>query len=267
MAERPLALITGGSGGIGFELAKLFAGDNYDLVIAARNEQKLQQAAAELTSRFKVKVDTFSVDLADVDGPGELASAMGGRIDELTALVNNAGYGMQGPFLKTDIDVEVKMVQTNITSLMQLTKLAAPGMVKRGSGYILNVGSTAGFQPGPNMAVYYASKAFVNSFSQALGAELKGTGVKVSCLCPGPVETDFQARANFAAGKLFKMKAAIVPASEVALEAYRGMKDGKSIVIPGFVNKLGNFGQRFLSRDAVTKMTGNLNEVEPGPVS
>src|SRR4051794_34186468 len=146
MAERPLALITGGSGGIGLELAKLFAADNYDLVIAARNEQKLQQAAAELTSKFKVKVDTFSVDLADEDGPGELASAMGGRMDELTALVNNAGYGLQGRFLETDVDVEVKMIQTNITSLLQLTKLATPGMVKRGRGYILNVGSTAGFQ-------------------------------------------------------------------------------------------------------------------------
>src|SRR4051794_29103639 len=122
MADRPVALITGGSSGIGLELAKLFAGDNYDLVLVARNEQKLQKVAAELSTQFKVKVDTYSVDLAHQDGPGELASALGERLHSLAALVNNAGYGMQGPFLKTDIDVEVKMIQTNITSLVQLTK-------------------------------------------------------------------------------------------------------------------------------------------------
>ena len=154
------------------------------------------------------------------------------------------------------------MVQVNVVALAALTKWVLPGMVARGRGRILNVGSTAGFPPGPYMAVYYASKAFVNSFSQALSSELEGTGVTVSVLCPGPVETRFQAQANMEGSRLMEMRAAVLPAAEVAEQGYRGLLDGEAVVVPGLLNKLGVFGQRFMPRSAVAAMTRRLNQRE-----
>lgn len=258
--SRPLALITGGNTGIGLELSRLFAADGYDLVIVARDEKRLAEAKSELETKYGNKVDTLSADLSNPDAPAEIAAALGGRLDELSALVNNAGFGTSGAFADTKLETELSVIQVNISALVHLTRLVVPGMIKRKAGHILNVGSTAGFQPGPGMSIYYASKAFVNSFSIALNAEFEDKGVKVSCLCPGPVETNFGARAGNSASKLFKQRAAIVSAADVAKSGYQAMKSNKPWVVPGVFNKIAIASQRLVPKSVVTGMVKRLNQ-------
>src|SRR5438128_1555599 len=199
------ALITGASSGIGLELAKLFARDEHDVVLVARRADKLKQLAAQLGSAHNIRATVIPADLADPAAPEEIFRALRAADVELDVLVNNAGFGVTGPFLATDAAAELRMIQVNVTALTHLTKLFLPGMLGRGAGRVLNVASTAGFQPGPLMAVYYATKAYVISFSDALAEELRGTGVTVTCLCPGPTKTGFQEAAHMDGVRIFKL--------------------------------------------------------------
>ena len=189
------ALITGASSGIGADLARLFARDGYDVVLVARSEEKLREVAEGIGKEHAgVTARVIVADLARPDAARDVVDALGGL--PIDALVNNAGYGVAGPFVETDVRSELEMIQVNVVALTHLTKLLAPGMVARKRGRILNVSSTAAFQPGPLMAVYYATKAYVLSVSEALAEELRGSGVTVTALCPGPTATGFAAASN-----------------------------------------------------------------------
>lgn len=222
---KPLALITGASSGIGRELALVLA-ERYDLVITARREELLHGLAQELKGRARVRV--VPLDLARPGAPAELFAALHG--EEIDVLVNNAGFATYGPFYQTPLDAEVQLLQVNIVALTELTKLFLAPMRARGRGKILNVASTAAFQAGPLMAVYYASKAYVLHFSEALATELEGSGITVTALCPGPTESEFQERAKMKASRL--VQGQMMGAREVALAGARGMERGQRVVVP-----------------------------------
>ncbi|BCU80340.1 short-chain dehydrogenase [Polycladomyces abyssicola] len=255
----PRVLITGASGGIGYELAKRFARDGHDLILVARSEDKLRQLAEELSRTHGVKADVVPQDLADPSGPDAVIRSVREQGWNVEILVNNAGFGLYGFFAETDWQKEMDMIQVNITALTHLTKHFLPDMIQRGRGKILNVASTASFQPGPLMAVYYATKAYVLSFSEAIANELKGTGVTVTALCPGPTETGFITRANLEQSKLFRINKVMDPAT-VAEIGYRGLMRGDRIVIPGLHNWLLAQSVRFLPRKAVTAVVRKISE-------
>ncbi len=250
-----LAIITGGSGGIGLDLASLFAADGYDLVLIARHETVLARACDDLARRHRIKAWPVAADLGVPSGVGEVVSRVKslGRDGEVAALVNNAGFGHRGPFVKSNTDEQVGMINVNVTALTHLTRLLLPGMVERRRGMILNVASTAAFQPGPLMTVYYATKAYVLSFSVALAVELEGTGVTATCLCPGPTATGFQARAGMAGTALSSSMLAMDSAA-VARAGYRAMKRGKKVVVPGLLNRLGAAGAKFAPRTMAARV-------------
>jgi short-subunit dehydrogenase len=230
-------LITGASGGIGYELAKLFAQDHYNLVLVARSSAKLAQLADDLQRQFGITAKAIAADLAVPDGPQHLVDQLSKEKITIDILVNNAAYGKFGDFAQLPLEDSIGQIQLNITSLTVLTRLLLPGMVDRRRGKILNVASTAGFQPGPLMAVYYASKAYVISFSEAIANELKHTGVTVTCLCPGPTDTGFQGRAGVEESRLFKQFGPM-EAKTVAHDGYRALMKGKTLAISGFKNWL-----------------------------
>lgn len=230
------ALITGASSGIGYELALLFARDGFDCILVARSNDKLNELAARLESEYRVKTLVLSKDLSKPSAVNEIYEETSAASMPVSVLVNNAGFGVYGLFAKTDLDAELQMLQVNITALTSLTKLFLPGMLERREGRILNVASTAGFAIGPLMAVYYASKAYVLSFSAALANELEGTGVTVTTLAPGPTRTGLQQRGAMGDSRLFKGQ--IADARSVALAGYGGLMSGKTLVIPGIRNKL-----------------------------
>lgn len=252
------ALITGASGGIGHELAKLFAKDHHNLVLVARSGPKLGLFADELQRQFGISAKPVTLDLASVDGPQALFDQL--RCDNIAIdfLVNNAGYGIHGDFSGIPLEESIGQIQLNITALTALTKLFLDPMVEKRSGRILNVASTASFQPGPLMAVYYASKAYVLSFSEALANELKPSGVTVTCLCPGPTETGFQERAAMQSSRLVKF--GMMSAKAVAMDGYRGMLAGKSVVISGLRNWLVAESVRFAPRRMVTAVSRKIAE-------
>ena len=243
------ALVTGASGGIGLELATLLARDEHDLVLVARSAEKLAAAAADLSARFGVAVQTIVQDLAAPAAARDIFATVGA----CDVLVNNAGFATSGPFAQTDLNEELGELQVNIVALTELTKRFLPGMLERKSGRILNVASTAAFQPGPLMAVYYASKAYVLSFSEAIAEELRGTGVTMTCLCPGATQTGFQSRAGLENARLFKI--GVADAASVARAGYDGMMRGKPLVIPGLKNKVIAASVRFAPRALVTKLS------------
>jgi uncharacterized protein len=253
------ALITGASSGIGLELAKLFARDGHDVVLVARRADKLKQLAAELGSAHRIRATVIPADLADPVVPEEIFRTLDAADIEVDVVVNNAGFGLVGPFLATDLATELRMIRVNVMALTQLTKLFLPRLLGRGGGRILNVASTAGFQPGPFMAVYYATKAYVISFSEALAEELRGTGVTVTCLCPGLTRTGFQEAARMDRVRLFKLPF-VMDAARVARAGYDGVLKGKRMVIPGLVNKLMPLTVRFAPRSIVTRVVRLLNE-------
>jgi hypothetical protein len=248
----PTALITGASGGIGLELARIFAEQGYALVLVARNRERLEEIAVELKP---TPVQVLAKDLALVGA----AEGIHREVPKVDVLVNNAGYGVYGPFVKTPLDDELGMLQLNMTALVVLTKLYLPAMVASKNGKILNVASTAAFQPGPLMALYYATKAFVLSFSEAIGNELEGTGVTVTALCPGPTATGFQARTKLEKSWLIK-RMKVMDARTVAEAGYRGLMAGKPVVIPGLMNKLLAQSVRFSPRWMVTKIARMMQE-------
>ncbi|MCU1311567.1 MAG: short-chain dehydrogenase/reductase [Candidatus Angelobacter sp.] len=252
------ALITGASGGIGYELAKLFAGDGYSLVLVARNKKLMDENAPELRKLGAPWVMNYPKDLVDLEAPEDVFAYTERANLQIDILVNNAGYGVRGAFAKTNLDDELEMMQLNMVALTHLTKLYLPQMVARGNGKILQVASTAAFQPGPFMAVYFASKAYVLSFSEALYEELRGTGVTVTALCPGPTATGFFERADMTSTKLFKSGA--MDSKTVAEQGYRAMMDGKPLVITGLRNKLLTFSERFAPRSWVRKIVRGMQE-------
>ena len=257
------ALVTGASSGIGWEIAKLFAEDRQDLVLVARNRKKLEQLARDLTSAFGVSVRVMVKDLSDPKVPPQIFAELAQVKIEVDALVNNAGFGVYGPFAQTDIDKELDMIEVNVKAVTHLAKLALPGMLGRKKGRILNVASTAAFQPGPLMAVYYATKAYVLSFSEAIANELEGSGVTVTALCPGPTETEFQKDAGLEETRLFTGPL-VSDARSVARAGYEGMKRGRRIVIPGIGNKLLVQTVRFTPRRLVTAVARRIQGKRKG---
>lgn len=258
MAARQTALVTGASGGIGWELARAFAAGGYDLVLVARSAGKLEQLAGELRDRHGVAVRVLAKDLTAPGAPDEIFQELEGAVVAVDALVNNAGFATFGPFAGTDLASELEEIQLNVVTLTHLTKRFLPGMLARRRGGILNVASTAAFQPGPQMAVYYATKAYVLSFSEALAEELRGSGVTVTALCPGPTATGFQARAEMQDSGLFTGPLKVMDAAAVARAGYEGFRKGKRIVIPGLVNKLGVQSVRVSPRALVTRLVGAM---------
>ena len=257
-AGRLTALVTGASGGIGEELARLFAADGHDLVLVARSGDKLARLADELTAAHGVAARSLTADLARPEAPQEIFEELRDAGLSVDALVNNAGFGSYGLFAETDLRRELELLQVNVVALTHLTKLFLPGMIGRRRGYVMQVASTAAFQPGPLMAVYYASKAYVLSFSEALANECEGTGVRVSALCPGPTHTGFVAAAGMTQSKLFDRGA--MSARAVAEAGYRGLLEGRAVVIPGLRNSLVARTVGFMPRGLVTKVVRRLQE-------
>src|SRR5919206_4848064 len=252
------ALVTGASGGIGEEIARLFAADGHDLVLVARGEEKLKRLAEELGATHNVNARVLASDLSRPEAPREIFDEVSREGAGVDALVNNAGVGSWGLFAETDLKQELDLLQINVVALTHLTKLFLPQMIARRRGYVLNVASTAAFQPGPLMAVYYASKAYVLSFTEALANECEGTGVRISALCPGPTETGFVTAAGMSESKLFDRGA--MTAREVALAGYRGLLAGKTVVIPGARNALLARTVGFMPRKLVTKVVRGIQE-------
>jgi len=254
------ALITGASTGIGFELSHIFAQEGYNLIIVARNEIRLKNLAKEIEKKYGNKVAVMAQDLSKANSPEELYQKVKKAKLNVDILVNNAGFATYGKFASTDLNVELEMIQVNITTLTHLSKLFLRDMVKQNSGKILNVASTAAFQPGPLMAVYFATKAYVLSFSQALQNELTGTAISVSALCPGPTATQFSERAKMGKSKLFQNQ--IMDAKTVAQQGFEGLMKNKAIIIPGFKNRLLVFSERFTPRSLVIKLVRKIQEEE-----
>lgn len=255
------ALITGASGGLGLSFVNLFAKDGYNIVLVARNGERLEQIKQEIEEKYNISAIVIAVDLCSEDGAQKVFDATEQAGLNIDVLVNNAGFGDFGEFHKSDVNKQIRMVDLNCIALMHLCHLYIPNMIKNGKGNILNVDSIAAFQPGPLMSVYYATKAFVLSFSQALTRELKGTGVKVTALCPGPIRTNFDATADLGESGLFKNLKVWDP-DVVAAFGYKNMKKGKSLCVCGFVNKIIVFANRFAPRALVRNMVYNLQKVQ-----
>jgi len=255
-------LITGASTGIGYELAKCFAAGGDAVVLVARGEERLRQVAGELQglAGSAPPPRVMASDLTKASAPDEIHAELRREGVAIDVLVNNAGFGSLGPFAGADLRAELDMIQVNCSAVAHLTRLFLPGMIERRAGGILNVASTASFQAGPFMATYYATKAFVLSFSEAIAEEVKEYNVTVSALCPGPTRTEFQARAGVSHSRLFGggMMRVMDPAS-VAAAAYEGFRRGKRIIVPGLINKLGVHGTRLVPRSTAAKFAANLN--------
>jgi len=227
--ETKTALITGASGGIVYELAKLFAQDRHNLVLVARNADKLNQIAAELHGRFGISVKALALDLAAPTAGAILFQQLQRENIAVDCLVNNAGFGGFGEFANMPEEEILGQIQLNVTALTHLTRLFLPGMLSRRRGKTMNIASTAGFQPGPLITVYYATKAYVLSFSEALANEVAGSGVVVCCFCPGATNTGFAKRAGTENSRLFK-KIGAMKAEAVARDGYRGLMAGRTLV-------------------------------------
>ncbi len=236
MAQNKYALITGGSSGIGLELAKLFAKDGYNLIIAARNETELNATAEEIKQQFAVEVVTFSTDLFHVDKAFDLYNEIKNKNIVVDVLVNNAGQGQYGEFAETDLMKELAIIQLNISSLVVLTKLFLQDMLQRGDGKILNLSSIASKVPGAWQAVYHGTKAFVQSFTEAIRAENKDSGVTITALLPGATDTDFFNKAEMTDSKAVQGK--LDDPADVAKDGYDALMRGDDMVVSGFKNKM-----------------------------
>lgn len=255
---KPIALITGASGGIGYELCQQFARNNYDLILVARDQEKLKKYADECKKNHNTKSTIILKDLSSATAADEIHQQLKHEHMTVDVLVNNAGFGSYGKFSETDLKKELSMMQVNIVTLTHLTKLLLPDMLAKKSGKILNVASTAAFFPGPLMAVYYATKAYVYSFSQAIREELKNTGVSVTVLCPGPTRTGFEKKADLGSSKLFKKVS--MDAKTVAEKAFQGLMENKPLVIPGIRNKMQVFSEHFVPRNLIAGIVENAQK-------
>jgi uncharacterized protein len=255
----PAALITGASTGIGREFAYLCAHAGYDVILTARSEARLEELAANVRQRTGRKAFSIPIDLADPDSPGQLYRQATGLDVAVEVLINNAGFGLVGRFWELDEIEQMQMVQLNMGALTHLSRLFLPGFVARRRGYILNVGSTAAFQPGPLMSVYYASKAYVVSFSEALHNEARDHGVKVTCLCPGPTSTEFDKRSGASGTKLFKDGNAM-SALSVAQIGWDALQAGKPLVVAGGLNAAMAFLTRFAPRQLAASLARRMQE-------
>jgi short-subunit dehydrogenase len=254
---RSAALITGASSGIGAELAKLCAAAGKDLILVARRDGELQSLAAALAARHGIQASALAADLSDPAAPLYIFQSVQSSGAEVDILINNAGFGLLGPFSQTNWQLEAAMIQVNVTAVAHLTKLFLPGMIQRRSGRILNVASTAAFVPGPFMAMYYATKSWVFSFTLAIAAELEGAGVTATALCPGPTVTGFFEAAGNAASNL--LKGPTMTAAEVAKIGFDAMMAGKPEVIAGARNRWMIWGARFAPRKMLTAIAKKLN--------
>jgi uncharacterized protein len=253
------ALITGASSGIGYEFAKLFAHDGYNLVLIARDEDRLSKISAELEEKYIISCNVIAADLSIPSAPEGIFNITEEEGLKIDILVNNAGFGTYGLFLDSDITKEMEMLQVNIAAVTHLSYLYGNSMAKNGGGKILNVASTAAFQPGPLMTVYYATKAYVLHFSEALANELEEKNITVSVLCPGPTKTNFQDRAKMQKSKLIKLSK-VMDAAIVAKHGYYGLRHGKIVIIPGLMNKIVAWGIRLVPRKMVTTVARKIQE-------
>ncbi len=252
-------LVTGASSGIALELARCFAGDGCRLVLVSRKGNALEALASELRKAHKIQAQVITTDLAHPDAPPRLLAHLQSAGLKVDVLVNNAGIGAQGRFVELPLERQLEILQVNITSLTHLTRLLLPGMVERRRGGILNVASTAAFQPGPGMAVYYAAKAYVLSFTEALAEELAGTGVTVTASCPGPTVTNFGAAAGMRT--LGMVKKVSMSAEAVARISHQAFRRGRVVAVTGFRNQWPAVLVRFAPRALVRKITKRLNNV------
>jgi uncharacterized protein len=252
-------VITGASLGIGRAFSYVLAREGFDLVLTARSQPQLDSLAAELREKTGRTVLTVSKDLAKPGAAGELFEEVKHSGVPVEVLINNAGFGLLGRFWEVDREQQLQMIELNIAALTDLTRLFLPGFVERRRGRILNVASTAAFQPGPLMSVYYASKSYVLSFSQAVHNEARSFGVTVTCLCPGPTKTEFAERAGMSKTRLFSSRMSM-SAEKVAEIGYRAMKRGKPLVITGRLNALGAFLTRFAPMRLTAAMARRMQE-------
>lgn len=255
-----LTLITGASSGIGLHLAKEFAKHGHPMILVAPKEDELQQIAAEITGAHGVEVSVIAKDLREENAAEEIFQAVGNQTMEI--LVNNAGHGQKGKAWEIPIEEDISMVRLNIEAVLRLTKAFLPGMVARNSGRILNTASVAGFEPGPNYAVYSSTKAFVLSYSEALATELDDTKITVTALCPGPTDTDFFPKADMLQTRAFQQANLMAP-QDVAEAAYAALMTGDRVVVPGLGNKAMVFSRRFLPESAQAKMNEVLTSDAP----
>lgn len=239
-------LVTGASSGIGLELARLFAADGAELILVARRTELLNQLAEELHTNHGTTSTVISLDLSEPDAPQRLYDEVTAAQKQVDVLVNNAGFGQLGRFVDVPLERHLSMIQVNIAALTHLTYLFLPQMRERRQGAILNLGSTAAFQPGPNSAVYYATKAYVLSFSEALSTELRRSGVSVTCLCPGPTRTGFGEDSDMEKTLIFRVNSMSV--ASVARAGYRGVRRRRRLVMPGIMNNLLSAGVRISPR-------------------
>jgi short-subunit dehydrogenase len=248
---KSVALITGASAGLGVEFARLLSKRGHALVVAARRKERLEELAAELGNARAV-----AIDLSEADAAAKLMRDIEATGEQVDLLVNNAGFGLIGRFAEADGKRLRQMIDLNVGTLTDLCRAVAPGMIERKSGAILNVASTAAFQPGPKMAVYFATKAFVLSLTEALHEELKPHRVKVSCLCPGPTRTEFGDVAGFGGNSMFDRVAMNAP--EVVEAGLKGLDRNQAVVVTGWINKIGAASTRFAPRPVVRKIAGAI---------
>ncbi|MDD4886474.1 MAG: SDR family oxidoreductase [Thiomonas sp.] len=254
MKTQRWAVVTGASGGIGRDIARELAARGYCLALTARDDAKLQALAAALTADHGVSCLCVPVDLGAIGGVEKLASRIAAAGISPSVLVNNAGYGVYGPLARADVAQTQGMIDLNISALTHLTMRLLPDLLRQDGGHILNVASTAAFQPGPGMAVYFASKAYVLSFSEALDAELRSQGVRVTTLCPGATLTDFGARAQGERSALFKGH--LATSADVARYGVQAMERGQRVAVHGLLNRLLALGVRFTPRPLATALAG-----------
>ena len=251
MEPRPVTLITGASAGLGVEFARQCVARGQEVVLVARRKDRLNRLAAEVGNG-----QVIAADLSELDAPAKLFAELASRGLWAKVLINNAGFGLRGRFDALPLDRQLEMIDLNVRALTALTFFAVEEMAKRGGGAILNVASTAAFQPGPKMAVYFATKAFVLSFTEALHEEWKDRSIKVSALCPGPTRTEFGEVAGI--GTLGSFDRLSMEAAPVVRAGLDGLERNQAVVIPGTTNKLGAWSTRFAPRSAVRRVAGSL---------
>lgn len=258
-APRPVAVVTGASSGIGEEFARQLAARGYDLVLVARRVDRLTDLAERIRKTHEVECVPFGSDLANPEARDHLCQALAPEKDRLEVLVNNAGFGTHGFFRETDLERELEMIDVNCAAPIHLTKRILPWMLTRKRGYIVNVASLSSFAPGPVMAMYFATKAFMLSFSEALWEECRDTGVFVSALCPGPVKTEFQGTAGLSP-KARTSGTAPMPVEQVVLEAIEGVLANKRVVVPGYQAKIAAAMSRWAPREQMLKKIRAIQE-------